>query len=227
MDPNKVKIESSWKKLLWLEFESPYFDEIKSAILKDKSDGKTIYPPSALIFNAFNLTPVSKVKVVIIGQDPYHRPNQAMGLSFSVPKGIRVPPSLKNIYKELDRDLQIAPAAHGDLTQWAHQGVLLLNAMLTVQAQNAGSHAKIGWQQFTDGVIKSLSSHRKGLIFLLWGNFAKSKAPLIDESKHHVLKAAHPSPLARNAFSGCAHFSKTNEILRKNGQTEIDWRVGK
>ncbi len=227
MDPTNVRIESSWKKLLWNEFESPYFDEIKASILADKRAGKKIFPPSALIFNAFNLTPIDKVKVVIIGQDPYHRPGQAMGLSFSVPRGISVPPSLKNIYKEINRDLQIPPAAHGDLTYWAQQGVLLLNAMLTVQAQNAGSHAKIGWQQFTDGVIKSLSSHRKGVVFLLWGNFAKSKAQLIDESKHHVLKAAHPSPLARNAFSGCAHFSKTNEILRNNGQTEIDWRVGK
>ena len=178
-----------------------------------------------MIFNAFNLTPLDKTKVVIIGQDPYHRQGQAMGLSFSVPKGVTVPPSLKNIYKEINQDLNIPPAQHGDLTHWASQGVLLLNAILTVQAGNAGSHAKIGWQQFTDGVIRSLSDHKEGLIFLLWGNFAKSKASLIDESKHHVLKAAHPSPLARNAFSGCAHFSKTNEILRKQGQKEIDWRV--
>ena len=225
MDPTNVQIESSWKKLLWKEFESSYFDEIKAAILADKSAGNTIYPPSAMIFNAFNLTPLDKTKVVIIGQDPYHRQGQAMGLSFSVPKGVTVPPSLKNIYKEINQDLNIPPAQHGDLTHWASQGVLLLNAILTVQAGNAGSHAKIGWQQFTDGVIRSLSDHKEGLIFLLWGNFAKSKASLIDESKHHVLKAAHPSPLARNAFSGCAHFSKTNEILRKQGQKEIDWRV--
>ncbi len=225
MDPTNVQIESSWKKLLWKEFESSYFDEIKAAILADKSAGNTIYPPSAMIFNAFNLTPLNKTKVVIIGQDPYHRQGQAMGLSFSVPKGVTVPPSLKNIYKEINQDLNIPPAQHGDLTHWASQGVLLLNAILTVQAGNAGSHAKIGWQQFTDGVIRSLSDHKEGLIFLLWGNFAKSKASLIDESKHHVLKAAHPSPLARNAFSGCAHFSKTNEILRKQGQKEIDWRV--
>ena len=225
MDPTNVQIESSWKKLLWKEFESSYFDEIKAAILADKSAGNTIYPPSAMIFNAFNLTPLNKTKVVIIGQDPYHRQGQAMGLSFSVPKGVTVPPSLKNIYKEINQDLNIPPAQHGDLTHWASQGVLLLNAILTVQAGNVGSHAKIGWQQFTDGVIRSLSDHKEGLIFLLWGNFAKSKASLIDESKHHVLKAAHPSPLARNAFSGCAHFSKTNEILRKQGQKEIDWRV--
>ncbi len=225
MDPTNVQIESSWKKLLWKEFESSYFDEIKAAILADKSAGNTIYPPRAMIFNAFNLTPINKTKVVIIGQDPYHRQGQAMGLSFSVPKGVTVPPSLKNIYKEINQDLNIPPAQHGDLTHWATQGVLLLNAILTVQAGNAGSHAKIGWQQFTDGVIRSLSDHKEGLIFLLWGNFAKSKASLIDESKHHVLKAAHPSPLARNAFSGCAHFSKVNEILRKRGKKEIDWGV--
>ena len=225
MSPQKVQIEPSWKKLLSAEFEQPYFDDIRKVLRDEKASGQAIYPPGPLIFNAFQLTPVDEVKAVILGQDPYHREGQAMGLSFSVPKGVTVPPSLKNIYKELEADLDIPRATHGDLTSWAEQGVLMLNAMLTVRAGSAGSHSKIGWQQFTDAVIRQLSEQKKGLVFLLWGNFAKGKSVLIDETKHHVLKAAHPSPLARNAFSGCKHFSKTNKLLNENGQKEINWSV--
>lgn len=225
MDPSKVKIEASWKKVLKEEFNKPYFDEISKTLHQCKAEEKTVYPPGKLIFNAFELTPFNKVKVIILGQDPYHGPGEAMGLCFSVPKGIRVPPSLVNVYKELDRDIGFNHPGHGDLTSWAEQGVLLINAMLTVEHKKAGSHRKIGWQEFTDAVIKNLSEKREGLVFLLWGNFAKSKRELIDETKHHVLQAAHPSPLARNAFNGCKHFSKTNEILSNSGQKEIDWAL--
>lgn len=187
--------------------------------------GKTIYPPGKLIFNAFNTTPFHDVKVVIIGQDPYHQPGQAMGLSFSVPDGVRIPASLRNIYKELKSDVHVEIQTHGNLTAWALQGVFMLNAMLTVEHGNAGSHRKIGWQSFTDAVIRKLSDEREGLIFMLWGNFAKSKKPLIDELKHHVLEAVHPSPLAGGAFLGCRHFSKTNDLLDKQGLTPIDWTL--
>ncbi|MBT8190511.1 MAG: uracil-DNA glycosylase [Bacteroidia bacterium] len=225
VDPSKVQIDVSWKKVLWKEFESAYFDRIKINLTEDKNKGKTIYPPGPLIFNAFNLTPFEKVKVVIIGQDPYHGPGEAMGLCFSVPKSIRIPPSLRNIFKELVDDCGISMPEHGDLTAWAKQGVFLLNAMLTVQHKSPGSHKNIGWQQFTDGVIRLLSEHKKGIIFLLWGKFAQGKRELIDEMKHHVLEAAHPSPLARNAYMGSAHFSKTNEILKSAGQDTIDWQI--
>lgn len=225
INPSEVKIEASWKAALSEEFGKPYFDEISRTLHQCKAEGKTVYPPGKLIFSAFELTPFPKVKVVILGQDPYHGPGEAMGLCFSVPKGIRVPPSLVNVYKELDRDIGFNHPGHGDLTAWAEQGVLLLNAMLTVEHKKAGSHKKIGWQSFTDAVIQKLSQERKGIVFLLWGNFAKSKKELIDSSKHHILEAAHPSPLARNAFNGCKHFSKTNEILRKNGEKEIAWTL--
>jgi len=190
--------------------------------LSEEND-EYIYPAYPLIFNAFNLTSFEDVKVVIIGQDPYHKPGQAMGLSFSVPNGQKIPPSLKNIYKELESDLNIKQPDHGDLTKWAKQGVLLLNAMLTVEQNKPGSHKKIGWQTFTNAVIQLLSDKKENLIFLLWGNFAQGKKQFIDESKHHVLTAAHPSPLARNAFSGCRHFSKTNKILNSNQQKPINW----
>ncbi len=225
MKPTEVNIESSWKKLLHSEFEQPYFDELSKYLHEAKKSGKTIYPLGNLIFSAFTLTPVSQLKAVIIGQDPYHNPGEAMGLCFSVPATVRIPPSLKNIYKEIERDLGHPIPSHGDLTRWAGQGVLLLNAMLTVEHKRAGSHSKIGWQKFTDAVIRNISDSLEGIVFLLWGNFAKSKAELIDTSKHHILKAAHPSPLARNAFNDCKHFSKTNEILRNNGQKEIDWSL--
>lgn len=222
--PN-VQIEESWKQVLADEFQQPYFQAIKTFLVKEKNEGKVIYPPGPLIFNAFNKTPFDKVKVVILGQDPYINPGEAMGLCFSVPKGVRTPPSLVNIYKEINRDLGLPIPAHGDLTHWTEQGVLLLNATLTVQAGTSNSHKDIGWQKFTDAVIRRISEGKDGVVFLLWGTFARGKKALIDEMKHHVLEAAHPSPLAGNAFQGCGHFSRTNEILTRQGQTPIDWTV--
>lgn len=219
-----VRIESSWKNVLAGEFEKPYFTTLASTLHKEKESGKVIYPPGPLIFNAFNLTPFDKVKVVIIGQDPYHNPGQAEGLSFSVPHGTACPPSLRNIYQEIHSDLGLnLSGKDGSLEGWARQGVFLLNAVLTVRAGQPTSHSGIGWAEFTDAVIRILSERRSGLVFLLWGNFARSKKPLIDLSKHSVLEAAHPSPLARGAFFGCRHFSKTNEILLKQGLQPIDW----
>ncbi len=220
-----VQIEEGWKQALAEEFQKPYFAEIKAFLLAKKQADKTIYPPGALIFNAFNQTPFDAVKVVILGQDPYHNPGEAMGLCFSVPRGVKTPPSLVNIYKEIKTSLGIEPPAHGDLTAWAKQGVLLLNAMLTVEASQPASHQKIGWQTFTDAVIRSISEQKEGVVFLLWGNFARSKKALIDEFKHYVLESAHPSPLAGNAFQGCGHFSRTNEMLEKQGKAPIDWSL--
>lgn len=220
-----IQIEESWKEILKDEFDKAYFKEIKSFLSKEKNAGKTIYPPGPLIFNAFNLTHFDDVKVVILGQDPYHGPGQAMGLSFSVPAGIPIPASLRNIYKELKDDVGIEIPKHGDLTKWASQGIFLLNAMLTVEHKNPGSHKKIGWQTFTDAVIQKLSDLKDGLIFLLWGRFARSKIDLIDEMKHYVLESAHPSPLAGDAFMGNHHFSKTNELLLRQGLPVIDWQV--
>lgn len=225
MNADRVQIEESWKELLREEFEKPYFAKIKEHLVRDKQAGKTIYPPGPMIFNAFNTTPVDQVKVVVIGQDPYHQPGQAMGLSFSVPRQVPVPASLRNIYKEINQDLGHPVPPHGDLTKWAEQGVFLLNAILTVERNNAGSHRNIGWHFFTDAVIRKLSDERDGLVFLLWGNFAKSKKPYIDEMKHYVLEAAHPSPLARTGFLGCRHFSRTNAILGENGRAPIDWTI--
>jgi uracil-DNA glycosylase len=222
---SNVQIEASWKLALADEFEKEYFQKLRAFLKQEKQSGAIIYPPGQLIFNAFEQTPFAAVKVVILGQDPYHNPGEAMGLSFSVPRGIRIPPSLLNIYKELQTDLGIPVANHGDLSQWAKQGVLLLNAMLTVRAGQPASHQQIGWQDFTDAVIRKLSDEREGLIFMLWGNFAKTKKALIDTQKHHVLEAAHPSPLAKGAFFGCKHFSKANVLLEQSGQSGIDWRV--
>lgn len=221
----QVQIEEGWKQVLADEFQKPYFAAIKAFLLAEKQAGKTIYPPGPLIFNAFNKTPFDAVRVVVLGQDPYHNPGEAMGLSFSVPKGVKVPPSLVNIFKEIKNSLGIAPPAHGDLSRWAEQGVLLLNAMLTVEARKPASHQKIGWQQFTDAVIRTVSEQKSGVVFLLWGNFARSKKSLIDESRHFVLESAHPSPLAGNAFQGCGHFVRSNEILEKQGGTAIDWSL--
>ncbi len=221
-----VRIDPSWYEVLKDEFEQPYFQQIKAFLLKEKAEGKTVYPPGNLLFNAFDTTPFDQVKVIILGQDPYHNVGQAMGLSFSVPPTVTVPASLKNIYKEINQDLGLPIPKHGDLTAWAKQGVFLLNAMLTVQANAASSHKGIGWQKFTDAVIAQLSTqHEGGLIFLLWGNFAKEKSKLIDHDKHYVLEAAHPSPLAGGAFFGCKHFSKTNELLAQQGKTPIDWEI--
>ncbi|WP_072576724.1 uracil-DNA glycosylase [Suttonella ornithocola] len=224
--PDSVRIESGWKIALAAEFSAPYFAQIKQTLLSAKAAGETVYPPGKLIFNAFDTTPFAQTKVVIIGQDPYHGAGQAMGLSFSVPKGVRVPPSLQNIYKELQREYpDFTRPPHGDLTAWAKQGVLLLNASLTVLAGKAGSHSKIGWQQFTDAAIRALSKQKEHLVFMLWGNFAKAKANLIDTRKHCILTAVHPSPLAGGAFIGCNHFSLANDYLQSTGQTPIDWRI--
>lgn len=220
-----VKIHESWKAILADEFDQPYFDNIKNALVEDRENDITVYPPRSLIFNAFNTTPFDEVKVVIIGQDPYHGPAQAMGLSFSVPREQKVPASLRNVYKELKTDVGAEPAKHGDLTKWAKQGVFLLNAILTVRHKSPGSHKSIGWAQFTDAVIKRISSEKEGVIFLLWGNYAKKKKEIINELKHHVLESAHPSPLAGNAFLGNKHFSKTNTILKRSGSTPIDWSL--
>ena len=218
-----VKIEESWKRALAPEFEKPYFQALAGQLHQEKREGRTIYPPGPLIFNAFNLTPFDAVKVVIIGQDPYHGPGQAEGLSFSVPHGVPLPPSLVNIYREIETDLGVTLHKDGSLRGWAEQGVFLLNAVLTVRAGQPASHGRIGWTEFTDAVIRTLSDQREGLVFLLWGNFARSKRDLIDTSRHTVLEAPHPSPLARGAFFGCQHFSKTNQILVAQGLSPIDW----
>ena len=218
-----VKIEESWKRVLAPEFEKPYFQELARQLHEEKRAGRVIYPPGPLIFNAFNLTPFDKVKVVILGQDPYHGPGQAEGLSFSVPHGIPLPPSLVNIYKEIETDLGVRLHKDGSLRGWAEQGVFLLNAILTVRAGQPTSHSRIGWAEVTDAVIRTLSEQRKGLVFLLWGNFARSKRDLIDTSRHTVLEAPHPSPLARGAFFGCKHFSKANQVLISEGLQPIDW----
>ena len=221
-----VQIDPSWKDLLAPEFNKPYFNQIVQHLKTEKKQGKTIYPPGPFIFNAFNSTPVDKVKVVILGQDPYHGPGQAHGLCFSVQKGVPPPPSLVNIFKELKEDIGIPTPAHGDLIHWAQQGVFLLNASLTVRAAEPMSHAKIGWAQFTDTVIQTLAASRSHLVFLLWGKFAQEKVRLIDESKHCILRAAHPSPLSAYAgFFGCRHFSKANQYLMENGVEPVDWQV--
>lgn len=222
-----VKIEESWKEVLKDEFAKPYFEQIVFFLKTERMAGKTIYPPGPLIFNAFQQTPFDKVKVVIIGQDPYHGPGQAHGLCFSVQDNVPPPPSLVNIYKEIQSDIGIImDFKKGNLTHWARQGILLLNASLTVRANEANSHSKIGWTTFTDAVIQKVVEQKSGVVFLLWGKFAQEKQMLIDETKHHVLKAAHPSPLsAHNGFFGCKHFSKTNDYLIKQGQDPIDWKI--
>lgn len=220
-----VAIDDTWRAALKGEFEQPYFAEIKQFLKEQLQAGKRIYPPGKLIFHAFDQTPFDQVRVVILGQDPYHGPGQAMGLSFSVPQGVRVPASLKNIYKEMQSDVGITIPNHGDLTTWAEQGVLLLNAMLTVEHKQPGSHKKIGWQRFTDAVIKTLSQEREGIVFMLWGNFAQGKVDLIDTQKHLVLTAAHPSPLARGAYFGSKHFSQANAHLISRGDDPINWQV--
>lgn len=220
------KIHESWLNQLQEEFERPYFSALKSFLVEEKRKGKVIYPPGSQIFNAFDTTPFEQVKVVILGQDPYHGPGQAHGLSFSVLEGIKPPPSLRNIFKEQVEDVGITIPNHGNLSYWAEQGVLMLNATLTVEARKAGSHQMKGWELFTDAVIKKISKNKEGVVFLLWGNFAKSKSDLIDAGKHTILKAAHPSPFsAHNGFFGCKHFSKTNEILQKQGDKEINWQL--
>jgi uracil-DNA glycosylase len=221
-----VKIEPGWKEVLKDEFNKPYFQQIPNHLKTEKEQGKKIFPPGSKIFNAFDTTPIDKVKVVILGQDPYHGPGQAHGLCFSVPYGVPPPPSLVNIFKELQGDIGIQIPGHGNLSQWAAQGVFLLNASLSVRAGEPMSHAKIGWAQFTDTVIRKISEQKKEVVFLLWGKFAQEKRVLIDESCHCILKAAHPSPLSAHAgFFGCRHFSKTNEYLASKGIDPINWNL--
>ena len=220
-----VKIEQSWKQALQSEFEKPYFAELVRFLHNEKSSGQVIFPPGNRIFRAFELTPLDQVKVVILGQDPYHGYGQAMGLSFSVPDGVPAPPSLKNIFKEIEDDLGIRMSGRPNLEGWARQGVLLLNAVLTVRAAQPASHSGIGWQEFTDAVIRCINERCDGVVFLLWGRFAQAKRELIDTSRHYVLEAAHPSPLARGAFFGCRHFSQTNDILVRQGKTPINWQL--
>ena len=221
----EVRIEESWKQALQSEFDKPYFAGLVSFLHEEKAAGQTIYPPGGQIFRAFELTPVNQLKVVILGQDPYHGPGQAMGLSFSVPDGVAAPPSLRNIFKEIESDLGIRMSGRPNLESWARQGVLLLNSVLTVRASQPTSHSKIGWQEFTDAVIKYISDNCNGIVFMLWGNFARSKKALIDTSRHYVLEAAHPSPLAGGAFFGCRHFSKANEILLNEHKNPINWQL--
>lgn len=220
-----VKIDEAWKKILKEEFDKPYFENIVLHLKTERSQGKVIYPSGSLIFNAFNTTSFDKVKVVILGQDPYHGPHQAHGLCFSVQNGVPPPPSLINIFKELHDDIGVKIPSNGDLTNWAKQGVFLLNASLTVRAGDPMSHSRIGWAEFTNTVIRKISDLKDHVVFLLWGKFAQEKKILINESKHLVLKAAHPSPLSVTGFLGCRHFSKTNEYLVKNGIDPVDWAL--
>lgn len=225
MDEINPNIEESWKEVLKSEFQSDYFRNIKTFLLEERKK-HNIFPKGSDIFAAYNLTPFNKVKVIILGQDPYHGAGQAHGLCFSVPHGFPKPPSLINIFKEINTDLGLSIPSHGNLTKWAKQGVLLLNATLTVRENQAGSHQKKGWEIFTDATIKSLSEKRQGLVFLLWGNYAQAKQDIIDSSKHTILKSVHPSPLSANrGFFGCHHFSKTNKALRNYGIDEIDWSL--
>jgi len=223
VDKTNIKIDKSWKEHLIQEFDSDYFQNLTNFILEEKKKN-IVYPKEDEIFSAFNLTPFNKVNVVIIGQDPYHGPGQANGLCFSVNDGIKKPPSLMNIFKEIKSDIGTEIPISGNLQHWANQGVLLLNASLTVRAQKASSHQKIGWQKFTDAAIKCISKNKEGVIFILWGRFAQNKENLIDSNKHHILKSVHPSPLsAYNGFFGCKHFSKTNEILTQSNLKPIQW----
>jgi uracil-DNA glycosylase len=222
-----IQLEASWLDILNDEFSKDYMNALKVFLKKEKEVGHVIYPKSNEIFNAFTHTPFNSVKVVILGQDPYHGPNQAHGLSFSVPKGIKPPPSLQNIFKEIQTDIPgFELPVSGDLTFWAEQGVLLLNATLTVRAKTPGSHQNKGWEIFTDQVIREISNRKKGIVFLLWGKYAQAKALLIDNEKHHILTAPHPSPYsAHSGFFGCRHFSKTNEILLMQNQPTINWQL--
>lgn len=227
LDLNSILMNEDWKAFLKDEFKKPYFARIKENYVLALKNKALIYPPARLVFNAFNLSSLNSIKVVLLGQDPYHKPAQAMGLSFSVPNGVALPPSLRNIFKELHSDLGISLNSSGDLSKWARQGVLLLNSILTVEANKPASHSNFGWQDFTDAVISKLSCEKEGLIFLLWGRFAKTKKTLIDTKKHFLLEAAHPSPLARGGFLGCRHFSKANELLQKLNKEPIEWDLSK
>lgn len=224
-EKHKPNIDESWYEVLKDEFEKDYFRSLKDFLVEEKKH-HVVYPPGQLIFNAFNTTPFNQVKVVILGQDPYHGPGQAHGLCFSVLEGVLPPPSLVNIFKEISNDLGLPRPNHGNLTAWAKQGVLLLNATLTVRAHLAGSHQRRGWETFTDAAIKAVSDKLDGVVFLLWGNYAQAKSALIDSTKHYILKSVHPSPLsASRGFLGCRHFSKTDELLLAQGKLPVDWRI--
>ena len=219
-------LAGGWKQALGDELEQPYMQQLRTFLVEEKAAGKVIYPPGPLIFNALKSTPLDKVRVVIIGQDPYHGPDQAHGLCFSVQPGVRTPPSLRNIYKEIERDLGYPPPAHGCLQSWAEQGVLLLNAVLTVTQGQAAAHASRGWERFTSKIIEILDAQCEHLVFMLWGSYAQKKGRQIDESRHCVLKSVHPSPLsAHRGFIGCGHFSAANAYLQEKGRSPIDWRV--
>ena len=225
MTITKLHLNSEWKAFLKEELNSNNFQAIISTLLIERKN-HTIFPKNDAIFNAFNFTIPNKIKVVILGQDPYHRESQAHGLAFSVPNGVKIPPSLRNIFKELKSDLNYSISSNGNLESWAKQGVLMLNASLTVREKVAGSHQKLGWETFTDSVIKKISDKKEGIIFLLWGAFAQKKLELIDKRKHHILITSHPSPFsAYRGFLGCNHFSKTNKILIKNNQQTINWKI--
>lgn len=224
------QLDTSWQAMIGEELNKPYMQSLRDFLKQEQAAEKTIYPPSPLIFNAFNQTPFDKIRVVIIGQDPYHGDDkgkaQAHGLSFSVPQGVKIPPSLRNIFKEIEADLGIKMSSEGDLTPWAQQGVLLLNATLTVEIGNAGSHQKRGWETFTNAAITALNKHREGLVFVLWGSYAQKKGEIIDTNKHLVLTSPHPSPLsAHRGFFGNHQFSKINAYLTKRGETTIDWQL--
>ena len=224
VDQGAVRLDPSWLKVLGKEFDQPYMRQLKAFLQQQKNSGKVIYPPGSQWFSAFNDTPFDKVRVVILGQDPYHGPDQAHGLCFSVLPGVKVPPSLANIYKELASDLGITQPNHGCLTSWAKQGVLLLNATLTVEQADAGSHQGKGWEQFTDQAIRAINDQSEAVVFLLWGSHAQKKGAFIDQSRHLVLKSVHPSPLsAYRGFLGCKHFSATNSYLQQHGRQPIDW----
>jgi uracil-DNA glycosylase len=225
-EERKVQLHDSWLSRLGEQFEQEYMHKLREFLLIRKQHKAVIYPPGPQIFNALNSTPFDQVRVVILGQDPYHGPGQAHGLCFSVQPGVRIPPSLAKIYREIEADLGIAPPHHGCLQSWAEQGVLLLNAVLTVERGQAGSHQGKGWEQFTDAVVQILNDKREGIVFMLWGSYAMKKGAVINQRKHLVLKAPHPSPLsAHRGFLGCKHFSSANDYLQKNGQTPIDWSV--
>ena len=226
VDHGTVKLDPSWLAVLGPEFDQPYMRQLREFLQRQKQAGKVVYPPGSQWFAAFNNTPFDQVRVVILGQDPYHGPRQANGLCFSVLPGVAVPPSLANIFKELADDLGMVPPDHGCLTSWAQQGVLLLNATLTVEQANAGAHQGKGWEQFTDRAIQALNDQREGIVFLLWGSYAQKKGAFIDQSRHLVLKSVHPSPLsAYRGFLGCRHFSATNQYLQQQGQSTIDWQL--
>ena len=225
-EQSSVELEPGWKQVLGDEFTKPYMQDLKAFLRREKQAGETVYPPGPDSFRAFNGTPFDQVKVVILGQDPYHGPNQAHGLCFSVQPGVRTPPSLINIFKEIERDLGIPAPDHGNLDAWARQGVLLLNAVLTVRAGQAASHQRQGWEEFTDQAIEHINREREGVVFFLWGSYAQKKGKLIDRQRHCVLTAPHPSPLsAHRGFLGCGHFSRANQYLLQQGKDPIDWSL--